>query len=138
MADEGKKLSETTAGQELEHEILEQVVRHHRELTGVLEEMTQIQDVSMLRELEEDCRVLREQMVHWQAEARKLMGTLRENEPLAEPLPVEAIKAEIGDPLLLVRHTLTFSFCYSCECSSGPYTSIPACAATIFRFLDQT
>ncbi|KAJ7922185.1 P-loop containing nucleoside triphosphate hydrolase protein [Mycena leptocephala] len=44
MADEGKKLSETTAGQELEHEILEQVVRHHRELTGVLEEMTQIRD----------------------------------------------------------------------------------------------
>ncbi|KAF8126665.1 hypothetical protein K438DRAFT_1532196, partial [Mycena galopus ATCC 62051] len=39
MVSEGKGVAETTAGQELQHDILQQVERHRKEMTELLEEM---------------------------------------------------------------------------------------------------
>lgn len=84
MVSEGKGVVETTAGQELQHDIVQQVERHRKELTELLEEMAQSRDASALKELEEECQVLRERIVHFQTEAGKLDGTSRTNMP--EPL----------------------------------------------------
>ncbi|KAK1227927.1 hypothetical protein PQX77_009066 [Marasmius sp. AFHP31] len=69
---EGMKLSETTAGRQLEQEILEQVENHQRQVAEIIEEMEHIQDSTELEALEGDIRALRERAAHWQAEATKL------------------------------------------------------------------
>ncbi|KAJ7780607.1 P-loop containing nucleoside triphosphate hydrolase protein [Mycena maculata] len=77
MASEGKQLSDTTAGQELQRDVLQQVERYRREMEALHEEMEQSygDDESTLKEVEEECQVLRERLVHWETEARKLDGT---------------------------------------------------------------
>jgi hypothetical protein len=81
MISEGKDLAETTAGQEFQHDIMQQVERHRREMAELLEEMEQSRDASTLKGLEEECQVLRARLVHWQTEARKLDGTSTELPP---------------------------------------------------------
>jgi hypothetical protein len=87
MVSEGKGVAETTAGQELQHDIVQQVERHRKEMTELLEEMAQSRDASALKELEEECQGLRERIVHFHTEAGKLDGTSRTNMP--EPLGPE-------------------------------------------------
>jgi phosphoribosylaminoimidazole carboxylase (NCAIR synthetase) len=81
MISEGKDVAETTAGQEFQHDIMQQVERHRREMAELLEEIEQSRDASTLKELEEECQVLRARLVHWQTEARKLDGTSTELPP---------------------------------------------------------
>jgi hypothetical protein len=56
--DEGKEVLETTVGQELQHEIMEQVEKHQKDMADILEEMEQAHDEARLEELEEECRAL--------------------------------------------------------------------------------
>ncbi|KAF7351669.1 hypothetical protein MSAN_01599700 [Mycena sanguinolenta] len=77
MAQERKQLSQTSAGQQLEREILELLEQHQREMAGLLEEIATSQDASSLKELEDDCQVLRDLISHRQAEVNKLAGTSR-------------------------------------------------------------
>lgn len=81
MISEGKDVAETTAGQEFQHDIMQQVERHRKEMAELLEEIEQSRDASTLKELEEECQVLRARLVHWQTEARKLDGTSTELPP---------------------------------------------------------
>ncbi|KAJ8094228.1 hypothetical protein PM082_006766 [Marasmius tenuissimus] len=90
---EGMKLSETTAGRELEQEILKQVESNQRQVAEIIEEMEQIQDSTELEALEEDIRALRERATHWQTEAAKLSG------PPLDP-PAETHSIDFDGPLL--------------------------------------
>ncbi|KAJ3571767.1 hypothetical protein NP233_g3530 [Leucocoprinus birnbaumii] len=83
---EGKEVLETTAGQELQREIMEQVERHRKEMTELLEEMEEIRDEAGLAELQEECQALRNKMARLQEESQKLSGTPNErNEELHDP-----------------------------------------------------
>ncbi|KAJ7785226.1 P-loop containing nucleoside triphosphate hydrolase protein [Mycena maculata] len=77
MADEGKQLSQTSAGQQLEHEILQLLEQHQREMASLLEDMATSRDASSLKELEDDCQALRDLISYRQAEVDRLAGTSR-------------------------------------------------------------
>ena len=72
--DEGKEVLGTSAGQELQREIMEQVEKHQKDMAELLEEMKQTRDKVGIRELEEECRALRDKMTDLQAESQKLAG----------------------------------------------------------------
>jgi hypothetical protein len=72
--DEGKEVLDTSAGQELQRELREQVEKHQKEMTELLEEMKQTRDKVGIGELEEECRALRAKMADLQAESQKLAG----------------------------------------------------------------
>ena len=55
---EGKDVLETSAGQELQREIIEQVEKHQKEIIELLEEMEQTHDDAGIEGLEEDLRSL--------------------------------------------------------------------------------
>jgi hypothetical protein len=99
MAIEGKELSKTAAGQELQREIMQQVDRHQREMAELVKEMEQSRDASVLKELEEDCQALRDRMAHLQAEAGKLVATSMASAP--EPLATNISLDTSSNPIFI-------------------------------------
>ena len=95
---EGKQVLETSAGQELQREIMEQVEKHQKEMTELLEEMEQTRDEGGIEDLEEECRVLRDKMARLQAESQKLAGIPGAIEPEL-PASGEIQPAASGSPL---------------------------------------
>lgn len=81
MVDGRKEVAETTAGRELQQEILQHVERHQKEMMELLKELEQSSDATTLQEIEEECEALREQMVHWEEEGRKLTAISNAGEP---------------------------------------------------------
>ena len=78
---EGKQVLETSAGQELQREIMERTEKHQKEMAELLEEMEQTRDESGIEELEEELRALRDKMARVQAESLKLAGIPHASEP---------------------------------------------------------
>ena len=71
---EGKEVLDTSAGQELQREIMELMEKHRKEMTELLEEIKETRDEAGIGELEEELRALRDKMAHAQAESQKLAG----------------------------------------------------------------
>lgn len=82
MVDEHKGLAETAAGEELHREIMQQVEKHKKEMSELIEEMEQAhKDSNMLKDLENECIELRERMAHWKAESEKLASPNTQKSP---------------------------------------------------------
>ncbi|KAF7335227.1 hypothetical protein MSAN_02333100 [Mycena sanguinolenta] len=133
MAEEHKQVSETAAGQELQREILKQVEKHEREMSKLLEEMTQSPDASALKELEEECQALREQIVHWQDEGKKLTGISSSDEREAEEFSRELSSF---NPSSVAHPSLAHPLVEAKE-FDDPNVSIKTEIAEIKRMLDE-
>ena len=69
---EGKEVLETSAGQELQREIMEQTEKHRKEMAELLEEMEQTRDEAGIGELEEELGALRDRLARLQSESQSL------------------------------------------------------------------
>ena len=69
---EGKEVLETSAGQELQREIMEQTEKHRKEMAELLEEMEQTRDDAGIGELEEELGALRDRLARLQSESQSL------------------------------------------------------------------
>jgi hypothetical protein len=88
---EGKEVLDTSAGQELQREIMELMERHRKEMTELLEDIEQTRDEAGIEELEEELRALRDKMAHTQAESQKLAGVPNgKTSPKASDFPLNS------------------------------------------------
>ena len=99
---EGKCVLKTSAGQELQREIMEQVEKHEIKMTELLEEMEQSRDDAEIEELDEEYRFLQDKMELLQAESQKLAEISNTSEREL-PDSGEISRAASGTPLNSAR-----------------------------------
>lgn len=88
IVNEKKGLAETAAGEELHREIMQQVEKHKKNMSELMEGMKQAHNSNMLKGLEDECLEVREHMAHWQAESEKLANMTTQSQ-LESPLVPE-------------------------------------------------